>query len=167
MTALSAAVFPVPHRMCVGYVYVLSHVRLFVTPWTVARQASLSMEFSRQEYWGELPFSSPGIEFVSPALAGGLFTTPPLGKPAAQSRYSANEAEQMNKRMHKRPSWSLTTKNKRGPIRSSRTPPGWVKWKVMPSRGVGTSLPRDKWPFKSHSWGSTQIDRNMLILLRH
>ena len=29
----------------------LSHVRLFVTPWTVARQAPLSMEFSRQEYW--------------------------------------------------------------------------------------------------------------------
>jgi len=29
----------------------LSHVQLFVTPWTVARQASPSMEFSRQEYW--------------------------------------------------------------------------------------------------------------------
>ena len=32
------------------YVYVLSHVQLFVTPWSVACQASLSMEFSRQEY---------------------------------------------------------------------------------------------------------------------
>ena len=31
--------------------YMLSHVRLFVTPWTVAHQAPLSMEFSRQEYW--------------------------------------------------------------------------------------------------------------------
>ena len=38
----------------------LSHVRLFVTPWTVAHQASLSMEFSRQEYWSGLPFPSPG-----------------------------------------------------------------------------------------------------------
>ena len=33
---------------------------LFATPWTVARQAPLSMGFSRQEYWGGLPFPSPG-----------------------------------------------------------------------------------------------------------
>ena len=33
-----------------------SRVRLFVTPWTVARQAPLSMGFSRQEYWSGLPF---------------------------------------------------------------------------------------------------------------
>ena len=38
----------------------LSHVQLFVTPWTVAHQVSLSMEFSRQECWGGLPFPSPG-----------------------------------------------------------------------------------------------------------
>ena len=38
----------------------LSHVRVFVTPWTIVRQTPLSMEFSRQEYWGELPFLSPG-----------------------------------------------------------------------------------------------------------
>ena len=38
----------------------LSHVRLFATPWTVAYQASLSMGFSRQEYWSGLPFPSPG-----------------------------------------------------------------------------------------------------------
>ena len=31
-----------------------------MTPWTVARQAPLSVEFSRQEYWSELPFPSPG-----------------------------------------------------------------------------------------------------------
>ena len=51
----------------------LSCVRLFVTPQTVACQASLSMEFSRQEYWSGLPLPSPedlpdpGIEFWSPA----------------------------------------------------------------------------------------------------
>ena len=48
------------------------------------------MEFSRQEYWSELPFpppgdlSNPGIEpvsFVCSALAGGFFTTAPLGSP--------------------------------------------------------------------------------------
>ena len=38
----------------------LSRVRLFVTPWTVACQAPLSMGFSRQEYWSGLPFPSPG-----------------------------------------------------------------------------------------------------------
>ena len=38
----------------------LSRVRLFATPWTVAHQASPSMGFSKQEYWGGLPFPSPG-----------------------------------------------------------------------------------------------------------
>ena len=51
----------------------LSLVQLFVTPWTLAQQAPLSMEFSRQEYWNGLPFPSPadlpnpGIELPSPA----------------------------------------------------------------------------------------------------
>ena len=38
----------------------LSRVRLLVTPWAVAHQASQSMGFSRQEYWSGLPFPSPG-----------------------------------------------------------------------------------------------------------
>ena len=52
----------------------LSCVRLFATSWTVAYQASLSMGFSRQEYWSGVPFPSPGdlpnpgIEPGSPAL---------------------------------------------------------------------------------------------------
>ena len=64
----------------VAVVQSLSHVHLFVTPWTAAYQAPLSMRFSRQEYSGGLPFPSPGdlsdteIEPGSPALAGGLFT---------------------------------------------------------------------------------------------
>ena len=58
-------------------------------PGTVAYQAPLSMEFSRQEYWSRLPFPTPGdpldpeIELeslVPPALAGGSFTTAPPGK---------------------------------------------------------------------------------------
>ena len=50
-----------------------SHVQLFATLWTVARQAPLSMEFSRQEYWSGLPSPSsgdlphPGIKPMSPA----------------------------------------------------------------------------------------------------
>ena len=64
----------------------LSPVQLFVTPWAVARQAPLSMKFSRQEYSSRLPVPAPealpdpGIEpvsFESPAVAGGLFTTEP------------------------------------------------------------------------------------------
>ena len=42
-------------------VCVLSHVWLFVAPWTVARQAPLPMEFSRQEYWSGVPFPTPGV----------------------------------------------------------------------------------------------------------
>ena len=38
----------------------LSRIQLFATPWTVALQAPPSMEFSRQDYWGGLPFPSPG-----------------------------------------------------------------------------------------------------------
>ena len=59
----------------------------FETPGTVARQALLSMGFPRQEEWSGLPFPSPGdppdpgIKPMSPALAGGFFTTEPLGKP--------------------------------------------------------------------------------------
>ena len=68
------------------YAKLLSHVRLFGTPWTVARQAPLSMGFSRQEYWSGLPcpppgdFPDPGVEPTSPALVGGLFTIH-LGSP--------------------------------------------------------------------------------------
>ena len=59
------------------HVSVLSRVQLFVTPWTVACQAPVSMEFSRQEYWSGLVFPSPGnlpnlgIEPVCPALQVG------------------------------------------------------------------------------------------------
>ena len=42
------------------HVCMLSHVQLFATPWTVAYQAPLSMEFSKQEYWSRLPFPTPG-----------------------------------------------------------------------------------------------------------
>ena len=43
----------------VTVVWLLSHVQLFATPWTVDTQASLSIEFPRQEYWSGLPFPSP------------------------------------------------------------------------------------------------------------
>ena len=49
----------------------LSHVRLFVTPWTIAYQAPWSMEFSRQEYWSGLPFPSPG-DLPNPGIEPGV-----------------------------------------------------------------------------------------------
>ena len=64
----------------------LSRVRVFETPWTVVRQAPLSMGFSRQEYWSGLPFPSPGdlpnpgIEPGSPALQADALSSEPPGK---------------------------------------------------------------------------------------
>ena len=64
--------------------HVLSHIQLFVTPWTVTHQLLLSMDFSKQEHWSGLSFPppgdlpNPGIELgslESPALAGGFFAT--------------------------------------------------------------------------------------------
>ena len=63
--------------------FVLSHVQLFATPWTVAHQISLSMGFPRQEYWSGLPFPSPrprNQKPTSPSLADRFFTTEPSGR---------------------------------------------------------------------------------------
>ena len=65
----------------------LSCVWLFAAPWTVAYQAPLSKEFSRQENWSGLPFSSPGelsdpgIEPGSLALQADALPSEPPGKP--------------------------------------------------------------------------------------
>ena len=61
-----------------------SHIRLHATLWTVAGHVHLFKRFSRQEYWSELPCPPPGDlpnpeikprSLMSPALAGGFFTT--------------------------------------------------------------------------------------------
>ena len=71
------------------YVHACSVVTDSANPWVEAHQDPLSLEFFRQEYWSGLPFPpaedlpDPGIEPVSPvspALAGGFFTTVPPGK---------------------------------------------------------------------------------------
>ena len=70
-------------RLCVCF---LSRVQLCVTPWTAARQAPLSLEFSRQEHWSGLPFPSPenlpdtGVKPPSPALQVNSLQSEPLGK---------------------------------------------------------------------------------------
>ena len=66
-----------------GHAYLLSRVQLFATLWTIARQASLSMEFPRQEYWGGLPFPfpgdlpNPGIQPKSSVLQADALTSEP------------------------------------------------------------------------------------------
>ena len=73
--------------MCVrARICMLNHLVMYnsVTPWIAAQQAPLFMGFSRQEHWSGLSFPPPGdfldprIEPISPALAGGFFTTESL-----------------------------------------------------------------------------------------
>ena len=73
-----------PRAVLPVYVCALSHFQLFVTLWTVARRAPMSIGFSRQEYYSGLPFPLPEdlpstgtdpASLASPALAGGFFTT--------------------------------------------------------------------------------------------
>ena len=65
----------------------LSRVWFFATPWTIACQAPLPMEFCRQEHWSGLPFPSPGdlpnpgIKIVSPGLQADSLPREPLRKP--------------------------------------------------------------------------------------
>ena len=69
------------------YLCMLSCVRLFAAPWTVAHQAPLSMGFSKQEYWRGFSFPTPGDlpdrdrtrVLTSAALAGRFFTIAPRG----------------------------------------------------------------------------------------
>ena len=84
--------------LCVGVLSHFSRVQLFATLWTVACQAPLSLGFFRPEYWSGLPCPSsgdlpnPGFESMSPvypALAGGFFTSEPMGKATKFSQYQS------------------------------------------------------------------------------
>ena len=82
-----------------------------MTPWTVACQAPLSMEFSRQEYWNGLPFPSPGdlpsavIEPGSPALQADSLPSEPPGKP------QACEVENQIKGLTRKTPWKFPGEN--------------------------------------------------------
>ena len=70
----------------------------FVTPWTIACQVLLYMEFPRKEYWSGLPFSSPGESSQSKdqtsvsCIAGAFFTAEPSGKPPKKIKSGKNKA---------------------------------------------------------------------------
>ena len=80
--------------MCVC-VHTHSHVQPFETPWTATCQASLSMGFSRQEYWSRLPIPTPGdlpnpgiepVSLASPALVDWFYTTAAPEKPEVKGK---------------------------------------------------------------------------------
>ena len=73
--------------MCECERMLLSLFQLFATPWTVAHQTSLSIEFSKEGYWSGLPFPSPqyppdpGIKPGSPVLRADFLLSEPPGSP--------------------------------------------------------------------------------------
>ena len=104
----------------------------FVTPWTVARQAPLSMGFPRQDYWSGLPcpppghLPDPGMEPESPALIGGFFTTEPPGKPAS-FRYPGHFQKCVEKGLTFQVKHTLTTLREPspGPLEGDTARQGW------------------------------------------
>ena len=85
-----------PSAVILSEVKSLSHVQLFVTPWTVAYQTPPSMGFSRQEYWSGVPLPSPGdlpnpgIEPGSLAFQADALTSEPPGKPWGIGKLTLN-----------------------------------------------------------------------------
>ena len=71
-------------------VYVLSHVQLYATPWTVAHQAPLSMGFPRQEYWSGLSFPFPGY-LLHPGIKPGSPALQVDSEPPRKTSYSLEE----------------------------------------------------------------------------
>ena len=125
---------------------VLSHfsrVWLFATLWTVAHQASLSLGFSRQEYWSGLPcippgyLPDPGIEPGSPVscIVGGFFTTEPPGKPSDGMKVKVKSLSRV--RLFATP-WTVAYSSIHG-ILQARI----LEW-VAISFSKGSSRPRDR-----------------------
>ena len=110
-------------------VKLLSHVQLFVTPWTVARQAPPSMEFSRSEYWSGLPFPSPGdlpdpgIEPRSPTFQANTLPSEPPGKPLFKLCVKTDRSSGI-------PLWR-SAKNTQLALRGSGPSKGAVQWRVL------------------------------------
>ena len=117
-----------------------SRVRLFATLWTVAHQSPLSMGFSRPEYWSGLPCPlpegppDPGIEpesLMSPALAGGFFTTSDIW----EAKYSISYLLSLPPTTTPNPPFQVVTEPQADlPVRYSSFPHGSVYNSVLPYR---------------------------------
>ena len=123
----------------------LSRVRLFVTPWTVAHQAPLSMGFSRQEYWSGLPFPSPG-HLPDPGIEPGC--------PALQ-RILYHLSQQGSRRLQSTGQLSRTGSkhSPAGILLGFRTPAGNSQW--LTKSQSGARIWRGPWPGwgVSSAWG--------------
>ena len=141
----------------------------------VAHQALLPRGFPRQEYWSGLPFPSPGdlpdsgIKLASPVLAGGFFTTEPLGKPILtitklQLQYWHDW------------SWSSNTlatwcweRLRAGGEGSYR---GWDGWMTSPSQWTWVWASSRRWwrtgkPGMLQSIGSQRVEHDLAAELHH
>ena len=144
----------------VNQVKLLSRVRLFVTPWTVAYQAPQSMEFSWQEYWSGLPFPSPGdrpnpgIEPGSPAFQADALPSEPPGKSCSITRAAECLGSQ--------DTWLLGL---------ALTPAAWLRANHITSLGLrvhtwtihSSENPFNIWPF-SFLWNSFRKTSTRLAL---
>ena len=138
-----------------------SLVWLFVTPWTVPHQATLSMGFSRQYYWSGLPcsppedLSDPGIKPVSPASpalqADSLLTEPLPGKPTIHRYYHSKIwLGRVLIVFLGMPSWKyLKTPLLWGPdVSSGKVPKGWLI-SAFTSVNITQLLPGKKLSFRA------------------
>ena len=114
----------------------LKCVLLFVTPWTVAHQAPLSVGFSRQEYWSGLPCPPPGhlpdpgmepVSLMSPALAREFFTTSTAweaqGKVQERSVQTPKPSPRLGQTSHGYQGFLVTLNSLVQPLFSSHQPP--------------------------------------------
>ena len=127
---------------------VLSCIRLFAIPWTVALQALLSLGFPRQEYWSGLTFPppgdlpNPGIEPVSPTLAGGLFTTEPPGKPDGRWGKEMEKRERREKGEERKGEQEKERKQriKKGEKPLASASSSWELWLILAPNAWDTYL---------------------------
>ena len=70
-----------------------------MTPWTVAHKAPLSMEFSRQEFWSQLPFPTPG-DLPDPGIEPACLVPPAFGRAMPETQVlSLGQEDPLEKRM--------------------------------------------------------------------
>ena len=148
----------------------LSWVWLSAIPWIVARQASLSMGFSRQEHWSGLPFSSPGIfptQGLNPGActAGRFFTIWATGKscwpgPHWKHHWPGRTACSL---MHPYSFWSTCKSHRSCGVGGGRCPVpgvwGWGWWS-RPVLGVGSCLAASL-SVSSHSLPQECVQRDL------
>ena len=137
--------------------------------WTAACQAPLSLEFSMQEYWSDLPFLSPGdlpdpgiksASLMSPVLAGGFCATAPSGKPY-------HDRIPFLPSMLYREVYSPCLQGKRQMRRISKEARSWVllAWGESRSKGLEASNPKSRCGRVGSSWRPGRICSGLSWLL--